>query len=1327
MSRAKKITQIFSLIFLATFFVSCKDRCYDADEFDSEYVTVSSKPIEDGITGTYDSVYGGQHAEWHETNLKSNGKSFIIKISGAWVPWYYKNTANDQSLSALQKCDFWAKNDSITTCNRRVGNDGDDKEYSYTGTSPNYTFTSVSDGCLGYFGTYLYPAGYYDDQLNTLIADNQNVCKYYGGIGVYIGLFGSSGVTMPKRLYHLYPGSCDLTETGSSAKCVCDVTLNSGGECIDEYGVDRTSYVFRSANNRIFLRDDKDGNVAVDANTGNDEYHTAGEVIRLKIFDVYYNDNYGGYNIEFLQGVGISGDGDDKGLLEFMVRLVENTMLGTLDSSGVRQGGVIEFMYKSIVQDSGFILFLQVLLSLYIAFYGMAVLLGIAEVSRKELINRLLKISLVILFTTASSWSLYRDVVVGFFYDGMNYCISLLTSLSDKTFNNQSTTLKILIDEYTSADVSNTNSTRFSYIDTLITMLFSEAASAKIFGLILNSLFGILYIPIIYLLIGFFLYVMLTAALTYAINIMKLVFVLCLGPIFMCFMLFGQTNQMFKNWLGFLGGRSLEMVMLFFVLYNFVTLLDTNFRDLLSYRSCVEPFNVGLFSIKILKAHIDRSLIEWMLQFAKIGGLIFITKMIVDQIPSLAGRLISIGGVANRAGAAGNASGAGQSSSNMANTMMESALGLANKGRQFASEKGGDGGALFVKAGTFIARKTGVADMFAKVTDVIPISSPRAMARNTAIDKQINIAKQQAAQKGLSGKDADKFIRQNTISALQKQMNGYGDKESMGSRTLAMAGMDLKTISARIDKKLIQDPLKQFIKDEAKRIKNGDPNKIPDPKTMRQQIRDAAKDWAKNNLYAGVGDVEKYIDKTSKKGLKGGSNSFERSLKNLLKDQARLKTSEAAKAYANDPQKQKQFLQQQYEQHARRQAKNEEARKWNLTWAGNILSRGADMINPFTHHDRNLDSAQQAFLRQTKNNERGWFNKNFLNPLNRSNTLDKMNPFGDLRNRSRDAALEVMRNKLAKDALEGKRDKSSEFMMNDLYKKSKKVNWRDATVFEKAANLSHLYKKDVFKPVSDLIRKTIEEEKDKIIEKLKDGKSANDLKGEVDNLRSLQSALFSSSLPDSLQAKIDDLDLTEMKKGEFSAKDILKNLEESNNRIQELEKILEVKATLDKAEKEVEENNKKIAAAEKIVADLEKATAEEQAALISQAKEALGIIPQKFEFEFGSSASDLLLKAPDIGLKESNLLLGIDPQQKPEVDPLAKQSLGIDKNIVSGKLKMAKMDLKIAEFELQQLDTVKDKDKISELKTKIYDLEKEVNNCSSEVDRVDKDLKSLEN
>jgi len=1081
MNLAKKITRIFILIFFAAFLSSCNDGCVESDEFDVEILTIESRPTNDGITGTYDHENGGQHAEWHETGLKSNGDKFLIQIGGAWTPWD-RAQLNNNLLVNMDRCDFCAKKSKATPNCLCYNYTSDGITYSGTnksgsGNDPNirsiptpekgidgatkivdcstYANQNNSEACSctndPQYGTaldlntYHFPLNYSNKNEVTKIADQQSTCKYDRGMGLYMGLFGRQGLEIPVRLYHLF-----------STYEVCNIKRNSSRKCLAHDGSDMTRYIYTSPNNRIFLKNDNAGNDDVDNITSDDVYYGPNEDIKFKIYDRYYDDNFGKYQISILRGVGRE-DGYDDGLLEFLVSLVENTMLGEVDVKGDRQGGIIQFMYESIVRDTNFIIVVQISLGLYIALFGAAHMFGLTEWSKKEVMSRILKIGLIILFTSPSSWYFYNQIIVGFFKDSMDYVVAMMMNLSDSNIDPSSMTVISQMERAT--DVS--NATRFSYIDLIIKKLFSVATAKKVFGLFFGTYYGILLIPVTYFVILYFLYVMLWAAVHYTINIMKIIFVLALGPIFICFTLFSHTASMFKSWLGYLSGRSFEIIMLFSVLYSFITLIDKSFSDLLYFRACVKNYNLGIFTFKILSSEIDsRSLLQWIILYVTIAGLTFILHLIIDKISDVSSALFSVnisGAGVRSDGSSGSGAIAshGAGAAGIMGAVKNVAIAAASGAFNTAGYLGGKG----MEIGRTAMRASGASEALGNMFSGFPINSPGTMYNNMKIDSAISAAKKEADSKGLTGKEADAHVRQAANNILQNQMlskdlNNPALSNSMPNK-FAMTGLDSQAIQDRFEQKMVQQPLKDFLKAEAQKLKNQDPEKIPLGKDMRNQLRANAMDWAEKNLVGGSAAVEKYLGKEGRDAGKAGGSAFAvaaRDINNVLKSAAELSTAEAAKRFAGSPSLQNKFLEHLQERDFKRNLRNSEAQSpiaplpkaettlgkaanamrtavdvtANVigTRAPNLASRALDGI--LRTEARNPEMAQQSFLRNLRNEER-WDSGSavqkalVLNPLNRSNTLDRaMNMFGgkasSLSERTDAARTKVLANVLKGDA-----------------------------------------------------------------------------------------------------------------------------------------------------------------------------------------------------------------------------------------------------------------------------------------------------------------------
>jgi len=1057
MNLAKKITQIFILIFFAAFLSSCDDGCVEADEFDVETLTIEAKPTNDGIDGTYDAINGGQNAQWHETGLKSNGDEFLIQIGGGWTPWNGSELTNSK-LTEMPRCDFCAKKISPPSPNclcYKYTSDG----ITYSGTNPTQSGNdpnirsiptaekgidgevqsvdctttanqnlpnscSCTNDAANYgnaldLNTYHFPLNYANKDEAVKTPDMQTTCKYDRGMGLYMGLFGSRGTEVPLRLYHLF-----------STYEICNIKRNSNGKCLAKDGTDMTRYIYASSNKRIFLKDDHAGNYGTDTNTADDEYHGPNEYVKFKVYDNYYDDNFGKYQISILRGVG-RDNGYDDGLLEFLVSLVEDTMLGEVDANGDRQGGIIEFMYKSIVQDTNFIRVVQISLGLYIALFGAAHMFGLTEWSKQEVMSRILKIALIIFFTSPTSWYFYNKIIVGFFKDSMDYVVAMMMSLSDSNIDPTSMTVISQMDR--AADTS--NATRFSYIDVMIKKLLSVATAKKVFGLFFGTYYGILLIPATYAVIAYFIYVMLWAAVAYTINIMKIIFVLALGPIFICFTLFSHTASMFKSWLGYLGGRSFEIIMLFSVLYSFVTLIDQNFTDLLSFRTCAKNYNLAIFTLKILVSDIGgRSLMQWLTMYVMIAGLTFIMRLMIDKIPDISSALFSVnisGAKVRSDGSTGGGAVAshGSGAAGIMGAVKDVAMAAASGAFNAAGYAAGKG----MEIGRSAMRASGAAQALGNMMSGFPISSPASMYNNMKIDSAISSAQKEAASKGLTGKEADAHVRQAANNILQNQMLSKDLNDSKVSNSMpnkfAITGLDSQAIQARFEQKMVQQPLKDFLKAEAQKLKNQDPDKIPLGKDMRNQLRANAMAWADKNLVGGSAAVEKYLGKEGREAGKAGGSAFAvaaRDINNVLKSSAELSTAEAAKRFAGSPSLQNKFLQHLQEKEFKRNLRNSEAQssisslpkaetalgktanamRTSVDVAANVLgkkvpnlaSRALDGV--MRTEARNPKMAQQSFLRNVRNEER-WDSGSaaqkalVLNPLNRSNTLDRaMNVFG---------------------------------------------------------------------------------------------------------------------------------------------------------------------------------------------------------------------------------------------------------------------------------------------------------------------------------------------
>ncbi len=144
----------------------------------------------------------------------------------------------------------------------------------------------------------------------------------------------------------------------------------------------------------------------------------------------------------------------------------------------------------------------------------------------------------------------------------------------------------------------------------------------------------------------------------------------------------------------------------------------------------------------------------------------------------------------------------------------------------------------------------------------------------------------------------------------------------------------------------------------------------------------------------------------------------------------------------------------------------------------------------------------------------------------------------------------------------------------------------------------------------------------------------------------------------------------------------------------------------------------KAKAAMAVIDDPSKSAAEKKAAYDGAKVECEGLIKDKFKFEFGALASDILLKGSDIGLKGGLPMIGGDPARVPVEDHQVEiNALDMKKYETSSRLKLAKIDLKMKEYEAQGLAA--GDPKAAALQAQIADLDAKVKGFEREVDTID--------
>ena len=238
-------------------------------------------------------------------------------------------------------------------------------------------------------------------------------------------------------------------------------------------------------------------------------------------------------------------------------------------------------IYTSILKNPVYKSFLMLSIVLMLSFYGMGFLMGVSELKQSEIVDRLIKIAIIYLFTNPDfGWVWFEKFFVTFFKNGVDF----LTFTMAEIFDEEGSTK---INSAIKAGNFSDKSLIFAGVDRVIGLfLINDVIHKKIGALLFYNFFGILYLMIIYYSAITYVYAISNAVLIYLTSQFFTSVLFIVGPIFFVFILFKQTKGFFDNWLNALIGFGLQQIFLIFTLSLFNTVLYLVIKMTLGFRVC---------------------------------------------------------------------------------------------------------------------------------------------------------------------------------------------------------------------------------------------------------------------------------------------------------------------------------------------------------------------------------------------------------------------------------------------------------------------------------------------------------------------------------------------------------------------------------------------------------------------------------------------------------------------------------------------------------------------------------------------------------------------
>jgi type IV secretion system protein VirB6 len=189
-------------------------------------------------------------------------------------------------------------------------------------------------------------------------------------------------------------------------------------------------------------------------------------------------------------------------------------------------------LFKQIVIQSSFSKAVKATITLYIIIYAIMFLFGMVEISQYDLIVRVTKIAFVLSLFSENSWDFFNNYIFNAFIEGGGYLVNLMTGNIDPITGNAIST------------------NPFIFADKNIGFLYENSATfKKVMAFIFLTPIGL--IIAIMLLIGIYIYTaaIVKAFVAYLMAYMATALLIALAPIFIPFILFKLTRQLFDTWI----------------------------------------------------------------------------------------------------------------------------------------------------------------------------------------------------------------------------------------------------------------------------------------------------------------------------------------------------------------------------------------------------------------------------------------------------------------------------------------------------------------------------------------------------------------------------------------------------------------------------------------------------------------------------------------------------------------------------------------------------------------------------------------------------------
>ena len=300
--------------------------------------------------------------------------------------------------------------------------------------------------------------------------------------------------------------------------------------------------------------------------------------IYLKILDKHYYDNVGGYSVTFVEGI---KQEEQFSVFEWVRKNIRNE----LDKAG-------EHVFKHVVGNPVFKNFVFALLTLFLIFGALSYIFGMVQSPFSDVIIRILKMALMILLISPSSWEFFYNHLLNLFINGIDQIIAMINSHS-----------------------ASYNPTRpFAFLDEMIVdKIFSPVIwKVKIRALILADFSSIFAVLVIIIAVLIYVALCLYGCVIYLTAFVGITFLIGLFPLLLLGILFSQFKSLFDGWLTQCLSFSMQAILMFTLISLFGALIMNYYYRIFGFTTCYnEWLKVKVCILGSTGCVIDRSVFGW--------------------------------------------------------------------------------------------------------------------------------------------------------------------------------------------------------------------------------------------------------------------------------------------------------------------------------------------------------------------------------------------------------------------------------------------------------------------------------------------------------------------------------------------------------------------------------------------------------------------------------------------------------------------------------------------------------------------------------------------